>query len=987
MSHTRYRYVGRASLPRRLSPAEVETYFALPAPLLLKIKDVTERRFHLSLAAQVAVLGATGVHPDSTEPLPVHMLKGLCSQLGISETAIASIASINKSQRTVWDHRAKARDILGMKLFDEHEHLPKLRSVMAMHALDAASVDELVTVAQHSLFDANVVIPGDRAIRDIARQAFQKVEQIATDTVEKAVEPQWLAALIELMSTESVKPGTAVLEWLKTASGKHAPKKIKEVTQKIEYLKSLHVHEWDLSAISFQRLRAFALMVQGRAPSETSKRVLQSLKVQLVCFLKYQLMLLTDETIYRASRRSADLRRTGRDRAKSIREERGKEYRRTLETLLVTAGDKSRTYEKRCNDMEAMIKAVIGGSDDSDAAIIRETLSGVGEEAHVKGVLDAFTALNLEAANASKDLKVIKALTALRDANASVLPDDFDSSFVDQSWRDLVDSKDREKALRAFMAHAMERIRDSLTAGKVWVDYSSDYRNREDCLIPRDEWDAHKVEICETLGLELDVEKVLAVQLALLKDGLLEVSKQLESGMLEVHETGGVKIARLRPADEDPKLTKTQAMLDKKIGAAQLADVLIQVDRKTGFSEALLGRRAKSRDELLTLYGGVIAGATGIDSKGVAAMIPGLDAAGVSSAMRKLELKDRVTRANGKVLEFQQRIPIVKSWGDGSRASSDMMALDATRHLSHARQNPRRKTMSAGMYSMKLDRYVIGYGMPIVQNVWQDGPAVHSAFEYNNALTSSERCRIELLAVDTHGFSFVGMAVAKQLGFDLYPQLANLPDRKLLVPRGFEVEANLDNLVEESVALRPLKDGWDEAMRYVASARQGKVSVAWLISRNGGASKGEPAYRSFLEYGKLLRTIFLCDYFTNVELRREIHTLLNRGEAVHVLERAIFPGRIAPQRGRRRDELQALAGAHILLVNLVIAFNTMKLQDALDDLRATGQVIGVETQRHISPVRWSDINFRGVHLFNFGEHEEHLVEQPSGRIARGAARS
>nr|WP_183036899.1 Tn3 family transposase [Cupriavidus sp. UME77] len=33
----------------------------------------------------------------------------------------------------------------------------------------------------------------------------------------------------------------------------------------------------------------------------------------------------------------------------------------------------------------------------------------------------------------------------------------------------------------------------------------------------------------------------------------------------------------------------------------------------------------------------------------------------------------------------------------------------------------------------------------------------------------------------------------------------------------------------------------------------------------------------------LLRTLFLCDYFSNVEFRRELHALLNRGESVHEL--------------------------------------------------------------------------------------------------------
>ena len=549
MSHTRYRYVGRDALPKRLSPTEVETYFTLTPALHAAIENGSDRKYRLALAAQVAFLAATGAHPASTDPLPVHLMKGLCTQLGISETAIASIASINKTQRTVWEHRKKAREILGVTLFDDAEHMPKVRSVLAMHAFDAADVNELETAACRALFDANVVIPADRVIRGAAVQAFAAIEKMAQEAVDKAIEPQWFEGIVELMFKESVKPGATVLEWLKSFSGKHAPMNIKEVTQKIDYLKSLRAHEWNLTAISFHRLRAFALTIQGRAPSETAKRDLKRLKLPLVCFLKYQLMSLTDEAIYRASRRTADLRRSGRDAAKRVREARAAEYRSVLETVLATAGDKKRTAEQRIKEIEEAVKTILGQTNGTTEAIIRDTLSSVEQAVRVQGVLDAFTAIDLTAANASKDLKVIKELTALRDAKASVLPDDFDSMMVDAAWRDLVESEDRELALRAFMAHAMERIRDSLSGGKMWVDYSGDYRSREDCLIPKNEWETRKVEICEALGIELDVEKFLKVQLGLLEDGLVEVSKQLEAGMLEIDpEHGGIKIARLRAA-------------------------------------------------------------------------------------------------------------------------------------------------------------------------------------------------------------------------------------------------------------------------------------------------------------------------------------------------------------------------------------------------------------------------------------------------------
>ena len=52
--------------------------------------------------------------------------------------------------------------------------------------------------------------------------------------------------------------------------------------------------------------------------------------------------------------------------------------------------------------------------------------------------------------------------------------------------------------------------------------------------------------------------------------------------------------------------------------------------------------------------------------------------------------------------------------------------------------------------------------------------------------------------------------------------------------------------------------------------------------------------------------MFLCDHIAIEDFRREIHTLLNRGESVHqLLQRAVYSGKVAPERGRRRDEERA----------------------------------------------------------------------------------
>ena len=148
----------------------------------------------------------------------------------------------------------------------------------------------------------------------------------------------------------------------------------------------------------------------------------------------------------------------------------------------------------------------------------------------------------------------------------------------------------------------------------------------------------------------------------------------------------------------------------------------------------------------------------------------------------------------------------------------------------------------------------------------------------------------------------------KMLAFDICPPLAHVSERKLFLPSGTSIPENLERLAIEFVTDKRIVKAWDEMLRLVASIRTGRVSVSWALDRLGTFGREEPVQRGFDDLGRFLRSEFLCDYFANPEFRRELRTLLNRGESVHQLQRVIYYGRVQPERGRRRDELRAISG-------------------------------------------------------------------------------
>ncbi len=123
----------------------------------------------------------------------------------------------------------------------------------------------------------------------------------------------------------------------------------------------------------------------------------------------------------------------------------------------------------------------------------------------------------------------------------------------------------------------------------------------------------------------------------------------------------------------------------------------------------------------------------------------------------------------------------------------------------------------------------------------------------------------------------------------------------------------------------------------------------------------------------MLRALFLCDYLAIPDYRREIHTLLNRGESVHQLRRAIHRGQVVPERGRWRQEMAAISGAHAMLTNTVLAGNTNHMDGVVAKLKRDGAGIEEDWLRRIGPAHFSQINFRDTHRFNVERYADALV--------------
>jgi len=969
------RFIGAENLPTRLSEFDVQQSFCLSAD---DIAAVTERFRHdrrVAAAIQMLFLRASGRPMDRFASVPKTLLRSVCDAFQSSGVSIASLRSLYARRQTLYEHQAWARTYLGLQELDE-SHTEKLQKVLAVAALEAAHPDDLAETVRLWLYERRIVIPGPRSKWPSGRQAFDATEAAMATTIEA-----WLGKAVLLKAIDwsyASQDGTAAshLEWLKTPPKRHSPSTMDETLEKIRALKELGVNDWPLDAVPLSKQQAYAAHVQMRRPSMTARIERQRQIVEIICFLRVTLLELTDMALLQASRRSQDLFRRAAERVEKRRSRSGGAVLQQSLKAKAVLHDESKDWRDRVLEARALLEDIGADGAGTFASQVRRSLAEDNRRvhAHLAGLRD----IDFAGAAGDSGYDQWQAWIRLQAHGIKEIPQGFDLPRVGAAWCGVVNDLDPQSRYRAFEASTMMALRKSLRRGSTWVNHSISFRARESMLLADTDWTDSKEQHHQILGLPTTALAFLEPILAGVSVGLSALGEAAERGPVVIGADKLLHIPPIVPMDEEVEPRKTREAVFKHIGSVQLPDLLLEVDAATHFSEALLARRPASSNELLAVYGALLAHGTDLDAKGVGSMIPGIDAAHISTAMRAVELSGRLRRANEQVSEYQNALPIAALWGDGTKGSADMMALDASRHLWTARVDPRRRTYAAGLYTHVRDRWGLFYDQPIVLNERQAGVAVEGVEQHNRA---DDRIRVSLLAVDTHGVTNVAMALAKLLGFDLCPRLRDLSERKLFVPRGWPVPEALEGVTVRRVSVKAIECGWEDLVRLAASIRAGKVSAAHAIHRLGSAAVGDPLHRAAEHLGRLLRTLFLCDYLAIPDYRREIHTLLNRGESVHQLQRAIHGGQLAPERGRRRQEMAAISGAHALLTNIVLAWNTNRMDGVVARLKRDGVGIEEDWLRRIGPAHFSHINFRGTFRFNVERYADVLVERAVGRGA------
>ncbi len=236
---------------------------------------------------------------------------------------------------------------------------------------------------------------------------------------------------------------------------------------------------------------------------------------------------------------------------------------------------------------------------------------------------------------------------------------------------------------------------------------------------------------------------------------------------------------------------------------------------------------------------------------------------------------------------------------------------------------------------------------------------------------------IEKNYVDTHGQSEVAFAFCHLLGFQLMPRFKAIHSQKLYRPDvGMqELYPNLQPVLTLPINWSIIEQQYDQMIKYATALRLGTAETEAVLKRFTRNS-GHPTYRALAELGKALKTIFLCEYLSSEEIRREIHEGLNVVENWNSANSFIFYGKGGEiQTNRMEDQEIAVLALH-LLQNCLVLINTLMIQEVLlEQNKSLLQKLIPEDFRALTPLIYAHVNPYGT--FKLNMHERLKIQRTS----------
>jgi len=976
-------------MPRRsvLTPAERLSLVAIPATddelirqYTLSAADVVVIQQHrgghnrLGFAVQLCALRHPGTVLPADRTPPPALLSFVAQQLRLDPALWAHYAQRAETRR---EHLVELHAWLGLTPFGARHFRQGVHQLTDLAAQTERGI-VLATALVDALRQQRVVLPPIEVLERVCAEALTRGARRAYAALAAPLSADQCALLDGLLAPRAGSP-SSTLAWLRQSPGVPNAKHVLAHIARVQVIRDLGLPEDVDRAVHQNRLHKLAreggqMTAQHLRDLEPTRRY-----ATLVAVVVDTHATLIDEIIDLHDR----LLGTQFNRAKRAHAERFQQSGKALNDnvrLYSRIGRALLEAKQTGADPFAAIETILPWSAFQQSVTDAERLAQPEDFDYLPLLRDGFTplrrytpalldALALTATPAAHDLLAgVDTLRTMNRQQARKVPEDAPTGFVRKRWEHLVTTAEGYDR-RFYELCVLAELKNALRSGDIWVQGSRQFKDFEAYLLSPPRFAAQRAQQALGLAVDSDCDRYLEARLTVLERELATVERLAAQQALPdaTIADGDLKLTPLEnavPPEADTLMRQAYALLPH----LKITELLLEVDRWTGFTRHFTHLKSnESAQDTAALLTAILADAINLGLTKMAESCPGTTYARLSW-LQAWHIRDETyAAALAELVNAQYRHPFAAWWGDGTTASSDGQRFRAGGRGEAAGQVNARYGNEPGVlfYTHLSDQYAPFHTQVINATVRDATYVLDGLLHHESDLHIVEH------STDTAGFTDHLFGLMPLLGFRFAPRIRDLPDKRLYLPGNAQRYPTLAGLVGGRLNVKHIRAQWDELLRLAASIQQGTVTASLMLRKLGSYPRQNGLAVALRELGRIERTLFTLDWLQHVELRRQVQSRLNKGEAKNALARAVFFNRLGELRDRRFENQRYRASGLNLVVAAIVLWNTTYLERAVAGLAAHGHGVDDALLPHLSPLGWEHINLTGDYLWRQSKQVEH----------------
>ncbi|MCD8525471.1 MAG: Tn3 family transposase [Gammaproteobacteria bacterium] len=578
-------------------------------------------------------------------------------------------------------------------------------------------------------------------------------------------------------------------------------------------------------------------------------------------------------------------------------------------------------------------------------------------------LLNLIETLDLRSSTQQTDLlSAIKYILDHREIKSDYLTDSIDLSFTTPQWKKLIiktEEKNETYHHRNLELCVLSHIANELRSKDLYVLGANSYADYRDELLPWNECEKLLKDYCKKTNLP-NTGTAFVKQL---KKLLTEKSKAVDKAYPDIKEltidkNGNPILHKRGPKRRSSSAVWLEKTIKLRLKERNLIDVLCSSHHYSGWAHEfgpLSGNDAKIKDFIERYVLTTFAYATGMGATQTAQHVrSGISAHMLSWINRRHVTPESLDKAREQLINLIAQFELPKTWGSGKSVAGDgtMEELREQNLISEFHFRYRRNGGVA--YHHIADNYILLFSTFMPCGVWEAVEIMEGLLKNNSDVQP------DIIHGDTQAQSTVVFALSHLLGFKLMPRIRNWKDLTLFRPTKNTKYKHIDTLFSDTIDWDIIEKHWQDMMQVVLSIHHGKMSSSKLLRKLGNYSRKNRLYQAFQELGYVIRTLFLLDYISDVELRETITAQTNKVEAYNGLSDWCSFGSDILVASNDDVEMEKAVKYNGILTNSVILQNVVDMTDIIAELLDEGNKITKEDMATLCP-------YLTAHLKRFGD--------------------